>query len=265
MSTTAHLGRVLPLLLALFATLGTSALSSCTTSPDKRVLQYLNQEGYGKRYVGNIREEAYITIGDLISVYDEFDDGWTADAEVEVDGTVFLPQLGSVPVAGMTRSELESYLTQRRSELFVRTSVKVRRMQLGPRYYWILGEVTSGGGRKALTEDLTIFDAVMLARPDATRANAGRIRLIRADPVDPLILHFDLRDMLAGTTGDSSRNYEIRENDIIVVPPTFMTQLGNFIAALVTPIGQVLNGLLGPLLQFARYERISDGTNFVGF
>jgi len=258
------LGRLVPVLLALFCAFGATALSSCSTPPDKRILQHLNQEGFGKRYVGNIREEAYITIGDLITVYDEFDLEWRVEGQVEVDGTIFMPQLGTVPVAGMTRSELESYLTQRRSELFIRTSVKVERMLLQPRGFYVIGEV-GAPGLKPLTSDLTIFDVVIAARPDPIRANIGRIRLVRPDPIDPLIMYFDLRDMTGGTRGDSSRNYEVRENDIIVIPPTFMTKVGNFLATAVTPVGQVLNGLLGPLLQLARIDRISSGDTLVPF
>jgi len=230
-------------------------LVSCSTTPDKRVLQYMNQDGYGKRYVGNVREEAYLSVGDLLSIYDEYDATFNVDAEVEIDGTIFLPQLGNVPVAGMTRSEVESYLTQRRAEILVRTSVKVRRLTLLPRNYWIFGEVAAGGGRRPLIEDLTIFDAVALAAPDPVRANIGRIRLIRADPVDPVVLYFDFGAMLRG--GEASRNYQIEENDIIVVPPTFMTRLGNFLAALVSPFGLILNSITGGLLNLERLDRLS--------
>jgi len=237
-------------------------LSSCSTTPDKRVLQYLNQEGYGKRYVGNVREEAYLTIGDGLSLTDEFDLGFQVDAIVELDGTIFVPELGNVPVAGMTRSEVESYLTQRRAEILVRTSVKVRRLLLTPRYYWVFGEVALSG-RVPLLEDLTIFDAVALARPLPASANIGRVRLVRADPVDPLVMYFDFGRFLRG--GDSSRAYEIMENDVIVVPPTFMTRFGNFLAALVAPFAQILNTLTFGLLNLARLDRLSGDDSLILF
>ena len=31
-------------------------LAACNTTPDKRVLQYLNTDGFGKRYAGNAEE-----------------------------------------------------------------------------------------------------------------------------------------------------------------------------------------------------------------
>ena len=37
----------------LAALVGLVALAACSSSPDKRVLQYLNTDGFGKRYVGN--------------------------------------------------------------------------------------------------------------------------------------------------------------------------------------------------------------------
>lgn len=250
--------RLLLLLLALLV----QFLTSCSTTPDKRVLQYLNQEGFGKRYVGNVREESYLTIGDALSLTDDFDLTFEVDAVVELDGTIFVPELGNVPVAGMTRSEVESYLTQRRAEILVRTSVKVRRLLLTPRFYWVFGEVAQPG-RKPLLEDLTMFEAVALAGPLPASANIGRVRLVRADPVDPLIMYFDLGRFLRG--GDASRQYEIMENDVIVVPPTFMTRLGNFLAALVSPFAVILNTLTAGLLNLARLDRLSGNDSLILF
>ncbi len=45
------------------------ALTGCSSTmvQDKRILQYLNQEGFGKRYQGNAQEQNYVTIGDTIT------------------------------------------------------------------------------------------------------------------------------------------------------------------------------------------------------
>ena len=68
--------------------------------------------------------------------------------------------------------------------------------------------------------DLTVFEAVMDAMPDDRTANLGRVRLIRADPRDPLIIYVNLAEMLE--VGDSTFNIHIQERDIIVVPPTIL-------------------------------------------
>ncbi|MEZ5977134.1 MAG: polysaccharide biosynthesis/export family protein [Planctomycetota bacterium] len=243
--------------LALLVAAAVLPAASCSSTPDKRILQFLNQEGYGRRYAGDVREEVYVTVGDTFVVYDEFDANFSSPATVQLDGTITLPELGTIPVAGMTRSELESYLTQRRAELVFRTSVRVDKLVMSPRTYWVFGEVAVPG-RKVLDGDITIFDAVMDARPLDVRANMGRIKLVRPDAVDPLVMYFDARDFLHH--GAASRNYEIHEDDIVYVPPTMMVSIGDFMGALVTPIGQVLAGITGPLIALARLDRINDGS-----
>ena len=67
---TGFLGLLLQILVLLG---GLGAVSSCgSTAPDKRVLQYLNTDGFGKRYTGNAEEENYVTIGDSIIYTDSF-------------------------------------------------------------------------------------------------------------------------------------------------------------------------------------------------
>ena len=46
--------------------LGLCLLTACNSYPDKRLLQYLNTDGFGKRYTGNAEEENYVTIGDTV-------------------------------------------------------------------------------------------------------------------------------------------------------------------------------------------------------
>ena len=57
--------------LLLLALVCTSALGTgCSSGPEKRILQYLNRDGFGKRYVGNAEEENYISLGDEVQILD---------------------------------------------------------------------------------------------------------------------------------------------------------------------------------------------------
>lgn len=74
-------------------------LSACNVSsaPDKRLLQYLNRDGFGNRYTGNAEEENYVTIGDTIAFVDVIrPDELSSTQKVDIDGTVLLPDLGVV-------------------------------------------------------------------------------------------------------------------------------------------------------------------------
>jgi protein involved in polysaccharide export with SLBB domain len=224
-------------------------LSGCSsTQPDKRLLQYLNQKGFGNRYAGNAEEQNYVTLGDVVEINDALNPELTGLAEVvAIDGTILLPEIGAVVVAGKTRSELEAFLTQKYSPYFTETDIQVRIGTGGGKVYYVFGEV-SAQGAQGFTGDLTAFQAVMQAGPNPQTANLSRTRLIRADPRDPLVVAIPIGDML--TTGDSTFNVLIQERDIIYVPPTMLAQLGYFLSDLIFPVTQVFQQLGGALFFF---------------
>ena len=254
--------------------------SACQSSPDKRVLQYLNREGFGTRYSGNPEEENYLTIGDSFTFQDEFGSIPVTNARVDLDGTIQLFPIGAVPVAGMTRTQVEAYLTQKLSPFYERVGIRMLSISnTNPKYFYLFGEVgggVGGGGgfggfgggavggtssaRIPIREDLTIFDVLVQNAPNRVTANTGRIRLIRADPRDPLIMTFDMRDMVR--YGDSTFNFQIRERDIIVVPPTMLAELGSFLSALITPFTQIFSSLTLGLLNLNRINQFGNQGNF---
>ncbi|MFT7670662.1 MAG: protein involved in polysaccharide export with SLBB domain [Planctomycetota bacterium] len=216
-------------------------LSACSTQPDKRVLQLLNTSGFGKSYTGNAEEEDYITIGDTLVVTDTYQpNDLKATERVGIDGTVLLPEIGSVNIAGMTRTEIEGFLMDKYSPYYDLLDIKVRIQSTSGKYYFIFGEVQREG-RQTLSGDLTLWEAVMTATPDDETANLGRVRVIRADPRDPLVIPVDVGQLIAH--GDSTWNIKVRELDIIYVPPTMLAQVGYFINTLLFPVKLVLSGL----------------------
>ncbi|HJP03155.1 MAG TPA: polysaccharide biosynthesis/export family protein [Planctomycetota bacterium] len=234
-------------------------LCACSSYPDKRLLQYLNTDGFGKRYTGNAEEENYITIGDTLQIFDSYHSNELgADAVVDIDGTVLLVELGAVQVAGMTRTEIEALLMEKYSPYFDLLDIKVRINAKGKNYF-VFGEV-SNEGEKPFKGDLTLFEAVMpIYKSDS--ANLGRVQLIRADPRDPRIITADLTDMFRG---DSTFNVHVQELDIIYVPPTMLAQLGYFIDTLLFPVRQVLQGMGGALFGLRGGRRRMGGGGFGG-
>jgi protein involved in polysaccharide export with SLBB domain len=216
-------------------------LAACSTAPDKRLLDHMNQKGFGKRYTGNVEQENYATIGDTLSISDPYNKAdLTLSKKIDIDGTILLPELGSVAVAGYTRSELEALLMEKYSPYYPQLDIKVDIANTGSKKYFIYGEVASPG-EKPITGDLTIFEAVMSAGPNKDTANLGRVRLIKADPRDPAVFDVNIGDLLE--RGDSSFNMGVAELDIIFVPPTMLAQFGYFLDSLFFPVKQVLNGL----------------------
>ena len=242
---------------ARFALLALALLGgACRTAPDKRVLQYLNQDGFGHKYVGNAEEEDYVTIGDSVTYIDEAN-RITGSEVIAVDGTILVSEVGLVAVAGYTRSEIEALLTQKLGAYYERVDVTVRIGTRGKQYY-VFGEV-GGPGARPFSGDLTIFEAVMSAGPKEHSANLGRVKLIRADPIDPFVMTVNVGDLLR--TGDSTFNVRVQERDIIVVPPTMIAQLGYFISDLVFPFVEVFSTIFQGLFSVANFWNYSNFYN----
>lgn len=236
--------RLPPRLAALGGLLLTLGLASCTsTAPDKRLLQYLNDDGFGNRYTGNAEEQNYVTIGDTVSITDAYHPELVQTQRVDVDGTIVLPEIGAVHVAGQTRSELEAFLVQKYSPYYEQLDIDVM-LGTGGKFFFVFGEVRNEG-RKQFPGDLTVFEAVMEAVPDDRTANLGRVRLIRADPRDPLVMYVNIGEVM--NSGDSTFNVHVHERDIIVVPPTFLAELGYFISDLIFPVTQVMREISSAL------------------
>ncbi len=217
-----------------------------TVSPDKRIVQYLNSYGYGKAYTGNFFEESYATIGDTVKFLDRAHPAEISGTQrVQPDGTITVQEVGTVHVAGLTRSEIEAFLSERVSLYYTDNADINVIITARPKQYYILGEVSSEGA-KPLNGELNVFDAVLSARPKDSSANLGRVRLIRADPVDPLVIPINFNDMLSG---DSTYNVSIMENDIIYVPPTLLAQFAYFLDGLLFPVKQVIKGLGNAFFQ----------------
>lgn len=226
-----------------------AGLSACNSAPDKRSLQYLNRYGFGVRYYGNAEEENYATIGDTVVFFDALHpDEIEGNQDVDIDGTILLPEVGTVHVAGFTRSDIQTILKERYSVFYDETDIVIQLRTKGKNYY-IFGEVGREGQQKH-TGDLTIFEAVMKARPDERTANLGRVRLMRPDPIDPLIITVNINDMLEDA--DSTFNVQVQEFDIIFVPPTLLAELAEFIKDLIFPFTEILREVSSALFGFQR-------------
>ncbi|MBL8859388.1 MAG: polysaccharide biosynthesis/export family protein [Planctomycetes bacterium] len=232
-------------------------LSACNTTPDKRIFQYLNTDGFGNRYQGNAEEENWLALGDTLVMTDSYHEELNLGAAVDIDGTILLPELGAVLVAGLTRTEIEALLMEKYSPYYDLLDIRVKITTRGKRYF-IFGEVAQQGAQD-FSGDLTIFEAVTRAVPQKDSANLGRVRLIRADPRDPLIQTVDLGDIIE--RGDSTFNVLVRERDIIYVPPTMLAQLGYFLDAILFPVKQVVTGLAS---AFYLNDRAQGRNTFIG-
>ncbi len=244
--------------LILWGLLAPLLFSSCISSgmSDKRILQYLNQEGFGKRYTGHAEEQDFVTIGDTIFFQDKGEPDITGTDVVKIDGTIHLREVGRVFVAGMTAAELESFLNKKFSLLLTQPDMEVRIQTGGRKVFWVIGEVANPG-RKPFRGDITVFEAVDAARPNKSTANLGRVRLIRADPRNPLIIPINLPDLWV--SGDSTYNIRLQEYDLIYVPPTFLKQVADVVSSIIVPLVTPFRVVLQTIFQIQNPNQVGRG------
>jgi polysaccharide export outer membrane protein len=153
---------------------------------------------------------------------------------VEENGTMSIPNLENVPVAGKTLREVRDTLIELLSPFFMTTTrldVEVRRVH---RYYSIIGEGRSG--RFPIDrEKINIFEALAQAGDIGIYGKRSRIRIIRETEDGADVITFDVRseDII------HSKYYYIQDNDVIYIQPMTEKMFG------ITNIG----GLYGTIMS----------------
>lgn len=140
-----------------------------------------------------------------ITVYQEADLS-VVDAKVASDGTISIPLLGNLHVAGLSSQQLNQLVTEKLADGYLRqpnVTVKVERKQL----YYIKGEVASPGGY-VLVDGLTVDKAIALAGGYTERAAKRDVTIVReGEPANKL--------------RDASVSTRIRAGDVITVEESF--------------------------------------------
>lgn len=234
------------------------AATGCRTHDDSRVLQTLNQRGFGRRAIGDANEIYTVGIGDSIRLVDTLNLEISGAAEVRMDGVVALPQIGEVYIHGFSTDEVAEALNQRFREYYTRPNVQVFIEKMNSKFFFVRGEV-SRGGKLPFLGDTMVADVILADRIPIT-ADISDIYVIRADPSHPLIIPVDLQKLL--DHGDARDNIEIRQDDIIVVNPNFAGYVKNAVSLILAPIT--------PLVQLATsarnletiYDSFVNDTNF---
>jgi polysaccharide export outer membrane protein len=171
--------------------------------------------------------------------------GGMAQYFVRDDGTVDLPVLGDVAVAGMKRLEVEKMLKEKYASVFVDpfliVTVSNRR-----------AFVFAGLGRAQVVplprENTSLAELLALSGGIAENAKSNKIRVIRGDYENPTIRKVDLSTI----NGLKDAGMIIQANDLIVIEP-----LTRAVPALLRELTPYL-GLLTTALTLVFFIRRND-------
>lgn len=161
--------------------------------------------------------------GDVLDVIVFGNDDLTRTTTVQTTGSISLPLLGEVPVAGLTVSEAKQKLTSLLARDFlVNPQVDVKIKEYQSQFVTVLGEVNSPG-RKGLRGRTKLIDVLVDAGGFNPRAS-GEVSITRADGTFDGGAHLlRLRFGSASPSAIDQVNMELtlRNGDVITALPRF--------------------------------------------
>jgi len=131
---------------------------------------------------------------------------------VEADGNVKLPYLGSIHAEGLTRLQLEAFLSEKLKDYTKNAVVNVRFLNYN---FSVLGEVSKPGRFNMITERTTIFDAIGMAGDITEMGKRENILFIREVNGQREFARINLlsKDLF------NSPYFYLKTNDVIYVEP----------------------------------------------
>ena len=247
--------------------------AGCGGVEEKRIRELLHDKGFGTRAQGVATHENYVTGGDAVQFLMDPSIYLTAGAEqlslllapqyISIDGTILIPYVGAVYVLGMTEAELASLVSTQLQPFFnnFQIALQARILNLGKAFF-AFGEFERKGRMPMTNSDLTVLDVI--ATLGVTRlANLGRIKLVRPDAENPMVVTINLREFIE--TGYTKYNLRVQDNDILFVPPTFLGAISRFIQKLLEPLAVAVDALFNLSYLRSSYDVLFSGDPAYGY
>lgn len=151
--------------------------------------------------------------GDVVRI--QFFGTQNAQYEIPIDrgGSLSLPELGPVTVAGLSFNSMRDDIARRASEQLIGTQVSVTLSELRSIQAILVGDVEAPGSY-TVSALATMMDVLFAGGGISENGSLRNVQLKRGGRV---ITKLDLYELLLN--GDSSSNRRVRSGDVIFVPP----------------------------------------------
>ena len=160
--------------------------------------------------------------------------------QIRPDGNITLQLIGDIYVEGITPMQAADVLTKALRVYIREAEVTVRVTGFNSKKYFMFGE-TEGQGQQTFDGDVTVLSAFGRARGVTTRAAWDRIRLVRATTTTRQIFKINLADIVKD--GRWEPNVQLKANDILYVPPTYLARVGYVINSVMFPVTSAFSAI----------------------
>lgn len=187
-------------------------------------------------YLTGVVGEGFYTLGrdDIIRIEVRDQPEFSGDFVVGFDGRIQYNYLGDIPVAGMTKYEVQQIL-EKLLEQYVRVPVvTVKIVAFNSKAVYIIGEVNRPGKYLMQGDSIKLREAIMAAGLPTHHAALGRTHVIKPDLTDPRVRKVNLKYILY--QGKLKEDVDLWPGEIVVVPSTVLSSVNNFLSELLNPI-----------------------------
>ena len=132
---------------------------------------------------------------------------------VDRSGDIYVPQVGTLNVAGLKFGQVHDYLKTAIGRVFHNFDLSVNMGQLRSIQVLVVGHARRPGAY-TISALSTLVNAVLASGGPDSRGSMRSIRLTRLDKV---VAEFDLYDLLL--SGDKSKDLRLHSGDVIYIPP----------------------------------------------
>lgn len=198
-----------------------------------------NTRGFGRKYSQATEENEFVFgVGDEVLLEVPEEPRLSGKFSIRTDGNFSYGWLGDIMGAGLTPAQLKQKLVGRLALYLKLPEVTVGVGAIrSKRFYVAANDVRMGGVIIKSMEyqgDVVLFDVfVQMGAPSSLLDDETHLKIIRGDPRSPRVLTVNVRDIYEkGLTGG---NVQIRPDDIIFVPPTWIGHVNSAIAGVAAP------------------------------
>ncbi len=135
------------------------------------------------------------------------------DYVVDRSGAISIPQLGTIHVAGIAFSDLNSFLRAQFSRVYRNFELNANLGQLRSIQVFVVGQANSPGAY-TISSLSTLLNALFASGGPSPQGSLRNIEVLRGSQT---VAHFDLYDLLL--RGDKSHDIPLLPGDVLFIPP----------------------------------------------
>ncbi|WP_350599653.1 polysaccharide biosynthesis/export family protein [Pseudomonas sp. 65/3-MNA-CIBAN-0223] len=148
--------------------------------------------------------------------------GMSREIIVGTDGYASFPEIGAVPLQGMTVNQLETFLNKRYATLPGRMTVDVLLKSTAGNEIYVLGEVGQPGSYP-IRRPVSVLEALTMARGSNVKARLDSVMIMRRNGNQVTAHRYDVEKALSG---DATQIAYLQPDDMLYVPKTKLASAG---------------------------------------